>query len=72
MPRDPKDEPYLNLAIESKARFLVTWNEKHLTYLMNKDTPEGLDFCARFPDLIILDPPAFMRVFNDPATSHQA
>jgi predicted nucleic acid-binding protein len=61
LPRDPKDEPYINLAIAAGARFLVTWNGRHLTYLMRQDTPEGVDFCARYPDLKIIDPPAFVR-----------
>ena len=61
LPRDKKDEPYINLAIEAKARYLVTWNERHLTYLMRQDTPEGRDFCQRFPEIKIMDPPAFIR-----------
>lgn len=28
LPRDPKDEPYINLAIAAKADFLVTWNNR--------------------------------------------
>src|SRR3954470_11841875 len=27
LPRDPKDEPYVNLAVAAGARYLVTWNE---------------------------------------------
>jgi putative PIN family toxin of toxin-antitoxin system len=62
LPRDKKDEPYINLAIEAKADYLVTWNEKHLTYLMHQDTPEGRDFCQRFPNLRIIDPATFARL----------
>src|ERR1700761_5556108 len=40
LPRDPKDEPYVNLAIAVRPCSLVTWNHKHLTYLMVQDTPE--------------------------------
>lgn len=54
--RDPKDEPILNLAIAAKATRLVTWNKRHLGYLMKRDTPEGRDFCKRFRRLIIVDP----------------
>ncbi len=61
LPRDPKDEICTDLAIAASAQYLVTWNQKHLTYLMKRDTPEGEDFCARFPQLIILDPPAFLH-----------
>lgn len=60
VPRDPKDNPYVDLAVASKASHLVTWNYRHLGYLMQQDTPEGRDFCSRFPSLRIVDPPTFM------------
>lgn len=59
--RDPNDEPYTDLAIASNARYLVTWNDRHLTYLMRQDTPEGKEFCRRFPFLRILSPPELIR-----------
>ncbi len=61
LPRDPRDEPYTDLAIAADAQYLVTWNERHLTYLMKRDTPEGVDFCQRFPRLTILDPPSLLN-----------
>jgi putative PIN family toxin of toxin-antitoxin system len=61
LPRDADDEAYTNLAIAAAAPFLVTWNDRHLTYLMRRDTPEGLEFCRRFPDLRIVNPPTFVR-----------
>lgn len=60
LPRDPDDEVYVDLAIEGRARFVVTWNERHLNYLMKKDTPEGREFCARYPGLEILTPVEFL------------
>jgi putative PIN family toxin of toxin-antitoxin system len=54
LPRDPKEEPLIDLAVAGDADFLVTWNERHLTYLMKQDTLEGRDFCARFPKLRIV------------------
>jgi hypothetical protein len=39
----------------------VTWNDRHLTYLMQQDTAEGRDFCRRFPLLKIVSPPAFLQ-----------
>jgi predicted nucleic acid-binding protein len=60
LPRDPKDEPFIDLAVAGGAQFIVTWNERHLTYLMNRDTPEGMDFCTRYPKLWIISPPAFL------------
>jgi putative PIN family toxin of toxin-antitoxin system len=60
LPRDPDDQTYTDLAVAANASYLVTWNDRHLTYLMRKDTPEGIDFCNRFPGLTILTPPDFL------------
>ena len=64
LPRDAKDEPYVDLAIAIEAEYIVTWNERHLTYLMSGDTPEGSDFLLRFPGIVILSPPAFLAVLR--------
>jgi putative PIN family toxin of toxin-antitoxin system len=61
--RDPKDEPYVNLAVTAGARYLVT-RDKDLLDLMNEETPEGKDFRQRFPGLTILDPVTFLREFT--------
>jgi putative PIN family toxin of toxin-antitoxin system len=61
VPRDPENEIYTDLAIAADADYLVTWNERHLTYLMRQDTPEGVDFCRRFPKLKIVDPVTLLR-----------
>ena len=53
--RDPKDEPYLNLAFAAGAHYLVS-RDKDLLDLMND---EG--FRQRWPDLTILDPVAFLQ-----------
>ncbi len=53
--RDPKDEPYLNLAIASGAEYLVS-RDKDMLDLMSDDT-----FRQRYPALTILDPPAFLQ-----------
>lgn len=66
LPRDSKDEPFIDLAIAGAAQYLVTWNERHLTYLMKQDTPEGKVFCARFPTLLILSPPDFLAKVTRP------
>lgn len=60
LPRDPDDEPYLNLAIEAGAQFLVT-GDRDLLDLMRWDTEEGRIFQSRFRELRILDPVAFLR-----------
>jgi putative PIN family toxin of toxin-antitoxin system len=61
LPRDPKDEPYLDLAIAADADFLITWNERHLTYLMESDTTEGHEFRSRFSKLTITNPVKFLK-----------
>jgi predicted nucleic acid-binding protein len=61
LPRDPKDEQYINLAIAARADYLVTWNMRHMGYLMKNDTPEGRDFCARFPGIKVVEPPTYLR-----------
>jgi putative PIN family toxin of toxin-antitoxin system len=61
LPRDSNDEPYTDLAITAEAKYLVTWNDRHLTYLMRQDTPEGVEFCRRYPNLRIVDPPNFLK-----------
>jgi putative PIN family toxin of toxin-antitoxin system len=54
-PRDPDDEPYLNLAIASNARYLVS-RDKDLLDLMADE-----DFRQRFPNLTILNPVALLQ-----------
>ena len=51
LPRDPTDEPYLNLAIATQAPFIVS-RDKDLLDLMNDEA-----FRKQFPDLTILTPP---------------
>lgn len=65
LPRDPEDEPYLNLAIAAGARYLVT-RDRDLLDLMDRSRPEGEAFRARFPDLLILDPVSFLRELAGP------
>jgi len=53
----------VSLILFPPRRFInsgVTWNNMHLTYLMRRDTPEGVEFCGRFPSLRIVDPPTFL------------
>ena len=66
LPRDPKDEPYLNLAIAANATFLVS-RDLDLLDLMQDAT-----FRQQFPSLTILDPVAFLQVMaNRDLTEHQ-
>lgn len=59
-PRDPDDEPQINLAVASGARYLVTW-DNDLLDLMDETTAAGSDFRQRFPHLRILNPVALLR-----------
>lgn len=63
--RDPKDQPYLNLALAAKAHYLVS-RDKDLLDLM---TEAG--FRQRCPDLTILDPVTFLRAIARPEQPEQ-
>jgi putative PIN family toxin of toxin-antitoxin system len=71
-PRDPKDEPYLNLAIASGATHLVT-RDNDLLDLGRAELPEGKKFTERFPGLTILDPASFLKILPhsmDPSSTN--
>ena len=55
LPRDPKDEPYIDLAAAAQARYLVS-RDDDLLDLMNDDA-----FRQQFPDLTVIDPVALLR-----------
>jgi uncharacterized protein len=63
--RDPKDEPYLNLAVAAGARYLVS-RDKDLLDLMNDPS-----FRQRCPDLTILEPAAFLQAIADQEPQHR-
>ena len=62
-PRDPKDEPYINLAIASKVEYLVS-RDKDLLDLMDDQSSTGQLFKKDFPSLIILTPVGFLEVLR--------
>lgn len=55
LPQDPKDEPYINLAVAANARYLVS-RDHHLLKVM-----EDARFRHDYPDLAILNPVAFLQ-----------
>lgn len=59
-PRDPKDEPYIDLAIEVNANYLVS-RDSDLLDLMKWNREEGREFQKRFRHLRIVTPDAFMH-----------
>ncbi len=58
--RDPKDTPYLNLALVVSARYLVT-RDRDLLDLMDSSRESGRAFRGLYPDLLIVDPVTFLR-----------
>ncbi|HEY0379442.1 MAG TPA: putative toxin-antitoxin system toxin component, PIN family [Pyrinomonadaceae bacterium] len=61
--RDPKDEKYINLAVESEASYLVS-RDKDLLDLMTGHTDECKDFRRRFRQLEIIGPVEFLKVLT--------
>lgn len=57
--RDPKDEPYINLAAEARADYLVS-RDKDLLELMTDYTTEAKEFRQRFRPLRVIEPSAFL------------
>jgi predicted nucleic acid-binding protein len=62
--RDPDDAHYVDLAIATGARLLVS-RDKDLLDLMDESRVEGKDFRKQFPDLIITDPPSFLLQLDE-------
>lgn len=58
--RDPKDEPYINLALAAQAVYLIS-RDHDLLDLMRWDTAAGREFQRRFRHLRILDPVTFLQ-----------
>ena len=65
--RDPKDAPYLNLAIAAEADYLVT-RDRDLLHLMIGHTAECKEFRQRFRKIKIIKPEDFMRAVEETAS----
>lgn len=61
--RDPDDEVYVNLALVTDARYLVTY-DRDLLDLMVGSSEEAVSFRHRFPGLQIVDPQAFLTALE--------
>ena len=59
-PRDIDDEPYLNLAIETEATYLVS-RDKDLLDLMTGYSDECKEFRQRFRSLTVIEPIEFLK-----------
>lgn len=64
--RDPKDEPYLNLAIGQAARLLASW-DKDLLDLMKPDDEDGRRLRTLAPGLTIVTPPGLLAIVSAPS-----
>lgn len=58
--RDPDDEPYINLAAETQADYLVS-RDKDLLDLMTAYTTEAKEFRQRFRPLRVIEPLEFLN-----------
>ena len=65
LPRDPDDEPYLNLALSANANYLVTWDKDMLDLMQD----EG--FRTQHLQLTILNPVALLQALT-PAPGQQS
>lgn len=66
-PRDPNDEPYLNLAIEVEADYFVS-RDHDLLDLMKWEQEEGRAFQRRFRFLKIVTPVEFLKALESQET----
>lgn len=62
--RDPKDEKYINLAVETEAKYLVS-RDKDLRDLMTDHTDEAKEFRQRFRHLKVVGPVEFLRIVRE-------
>ena len=58
--RDPKDEKYINVAVEAEASYIVSHDQDLLDF-MTGHTDECKDFRRRFRSLKIIEPAEFLR-----------
>ncbi len=64
-PRDPKDEPYINLAIAADADYLTSRDNDLL------DLMQDTDFTTRFPGILVLDPASLLRELGMPQKNEE-
>jgi uncharacterized protein len=62
-PHDPDDSHYVNLAIATNSRLIVS-RDKHLLNLMDVSRSESRDFLSRFPFLRVIEPQTLLGELN--------
>jgi putative PIN family toxin of toxin-antitoxin system len=65
-PIDPKDSHYVDLAVASDAKLIVS-RDKHLLNLMNPSKPGAQQFKATFPNLAVLQPEQLLELLRGTA-----
>lgn len=63
-PRDPKDEPYINLAVQTEAHYIVS-RDKDLLDLMTGYDDESKAFRQRFRPLKVVDTLTFVQIVEN-------
>jgi putative PIN family toxin of toxin-antitoxin system len=61
--RDPKDEKYINLAVEANADYIIS-RDNDLLDLMTDFTDEAKEFRQRFRPLKVIEPLEFLRIIE--------
>lgn len=61
--RDPKDEPYINLAIAAGAQYLVS-RDTDILDLAPRESRDGARLRSHAPELQILDPVSFLAALR--------
>lgn len=64
-PRDPHDEPYVDLSVAARADYLVT-RDNDLLSLMTGHSTLCKQFRHQTRPLRVIDPPAFLRALDHP------
>jgi len=62
-PIDPKDSHYVDLAVASEAKLIVS-RDKHLLNLMNPSKPGAQQFKAMFPSLAVWQPEQLLEMLR--------
>src|SRR5437867_12050512 len=62
-PIDPKDSHYVDLAVASDAKLIVS-RDKHLLNLSDASKPGAAEFIAQFPQLQVLDPAQLLKMLR--------
>jgi putative PIN family toxin of toxin-antitoxin system len=66
-PHDPDDSHYINLAIATEAKIIVS-RDRHLLNLMDSRRTDAKEFQRHFPSLRVLEPVGLLRWIEEQKT----